>query len=263
NFGTMTKPLHAGNACRNGIIASSLAKGGFTADFGILEGVGGFFDMFTSGEVAESRPESDDFNKNWCIISTGISFKPYPCCRATHSSIDAALELRKAYKINGDEISAIICKHNSQLHRLLRYHQPITGLEAKFCVEYCVSATILRGKLLLEDFKDDKVNQAEVQDLIKKTKCSHFDSESMNRSAIQPTEVLIKLKNGTEYSQSTTIARGDPRNPLTDKELLTKFKDCLSHSACIKYTDQIIDTLSNIESIDSISIKNLMRILSS
>src|SRR5208282_4208919 len=43
NFGTMTKPFHAGRAAENGVVAAELAALGFTASLNGLEADRGFF----------------------------------------------------------------------------------------------------------------------------------------------------------------------------------------------------------------------------
>src|SRR5215831_18257368 len=57
NFGTMTKPFHAGHAARSGVLAALLAREGWTASEHALEGPQGFFNVMSEGPV---RPEVVD-----------------------------------------------------------------------------------------------------------------------------------------------------------------------------------------------------------
>ena len=92
NFGTMTKPLHAGWAARNGVIAATLADRGFTADSAAIEGESGLLHAASGGARLNSRALAS-LGDPWEIVSPGIGVKLYPCCYATHRAIDAALEI--------------------------------------------------------------------------------------------------------------------------------------------------------------------------
>ena len=257
NYGTMTKPLHAGNAARNGVVAALLARDGFTANPGILEGEFSFYNMFSGGKVTEPTNEEQDLGNNWNIISKGIAFKPYPCCRGAHSSVDSMLHLRSEYKIRTDEVAAIVCKTSPLMYWVLRYHQPKTGLEGKFSLEYCVAVALLRGKVSLGDFTNEKVNEAEVQDLIPQVSYLHPKDWPTGHDLTQ--EVVVKLKNGTEYSHKVTLPKGEPMNPMGYEELSAKFRDCVRVSLPQTEIEQVLEMVKNLESLDSIA--RLMGIL--
>ena len=62
NRGSMTKPLHAGNAARNGVLASTLASQGFTADETIFTASGGFAEAYDlpPGSIASAAEKLRD-----------------------------------------------------------------------------------------------------------------------------------------------------------------------------------------------------------
>src|SRR6185369_7009836 len=78
NFGTMSKPLHVGQAARNGILAARLAKAGFTANSQALHARNGYFDSYYPGGKLEFAP-IDDLGRVSAIEKYGVRFKPYPC----------------------------------------------------------------------------------------------------------------------------------------------------------------------------------------
>jgi len=255
NFGTMAKSLHAGNAARAGIVAALLAKNGFTADTSLMEGKFGFLDMFSGGKVIE--PTSDEPDNKWDIVSKGMTFKPYPCCRGTHPSIDAVLYLRNNHEIPADRVTTITCKTKSTTRRILKYDHPKTGLEAKFSVQYCIAAALLRGKISLEDFTNEKVNDPATQELISRIGYSHPKEYERGYSLTQ--EVVVKLNDGTEYAHKVTVPKGEPGNPMTDEELRAKFTDCAHLYFPQNKIDKILDILTHLEYIHSIS--GLMELL--
>ncbi|MGH6770373.1 MAG: MmgE/PrpD family protein, partial [Xanthobacteraceae bacterium] len=78
NFGTMTKPLHCGNAARNGVLAAVLGKSGYTANAAVFEGRNGYFQSFSRG-VEVSLDGFKDFGSRYDLVSGRYRFKPYPC----------------------------------------------------------------------------------------------------------------------------------------------------------------------------------------
>jgi 2-methylcitrate dehydratase PrpD len=99
NLGTMTKPLHAGQAARNGILAVQLGMRGFTASATAIEGPNGFFDNFARG-LDQSLAPFRDLGKTWDLAEYGYKLKPYPSGGIGHTAIDAVLELRSTVAVS-------------------------------------------------------------------------------------------------------------------------------------------------------------------
>ena len=93
NFATMTKPLHAGNAARNGVLAATLGKAGYTANPAAFEGRNGYFQTFARG-IDVSLDGFKDLGRRYDLQHGRYRFKAYPCGGLTHTTIEAALELR-------------------------------------------------------------------------------------------------------------------------------------------------------------------------
>jgi len=252
NFGTMAKPLHAGNSAKNGSVAALLAKNGFTGNESIMEGNFGFCSMFSGGKVNGLGKNEQDFGKTWHIVSPGISFKPYPCCRSTHSSIDASLYLRNVTGVDVGQVEKIICKTSPQHLKLARFHRPKSAYEGKFSIPYCIAAALLRGKVLLGDFTEEKVSDPEAQALL--SRVAFLYPEDFNEDPMSlAQEVVVKLSNGAEYSYKVDTPKGDPQNPMTEDELSMKFKDCARLSLPQIEIEKVLEIVSKLESLGNIS----------
>ncbi|MFC1932719.1 MmgE/PrpD family protein [Chloroflexota bacterium] len=254
NFGTMTKPLHAGNAARNGVIAAELAQKGFTADDGILDKPLSFCDIL-AGEAVNTEWQSE---AGFYIISPGIAIKPYPSCAYTHWAIDAALALRREAGVNPGSIVEVQCRTSSGLPRLLIHSRPTTALEGKFSLEYCVAIALIEGGISLTQFTDDKVRQTVVQGLIKKVKYVHPAEMGSGLENLRG-EVAVRLQNGEVHSRRIDMAKGDPRNPLSWNELEKKYRDCVQPFLSAADTERSISLVSHLETVGDIS--ELMDIL--
>lgn len=257
NFGTMTKSLHAGNAARNGVVASLLAKNGFTANKDILDGPFGFCNVFSAGRGIELAEVARDLGDSWYIVSPGISVKPYPSCRATHSSVDAILHLKKEYNIEANEVAEITCNVSPMIPDIAMQHKPTDALEGKFSLEYCVAIALRDGEVSLKQFTDAKVLSTEVQNFIQKIRLAHPQNWPTGVDLTQ--EVMVKLKDGREYSHRVDTPKGDPKNPMTDEEMLTKFKDCASLAPVPLEAEHLLELIHKIESLDDITV--LMNIM--
>ncbi len=258
NFGTMTKPLHAGNSAKNGVVAALLARNGFTGAESIMEGDLGFCSMFSGGKVNGLENNEQDLGEAWHMVSPGMSLKPYPCCRATHSSIDACLYFRNVVGVDAGQIVKIICKTSPQLPKLARFHRPKSAYEGKFSIPYCIAVALLRGKVLLEDFTDEKVTDAEAQGVLSKVEFQYPD-EFIKDSMTLAQGVVVKLRSGVEYSHNVDTPKGEPQNPMTDEELTAKFIDCARLSLSQTEIEKVLEMLTNLESLDNIS--RLMEII--
>lgn len=98
NFGTMTKPLHAGQASRNGVIAVLLAKEGFTSAKGILETQHGFAEVI--GRRLDHAYLKRSLGNPWAVMEPGIHLKAYPSCMVTHAGLDAVLEIARKVRLS-------------------------------------------------------------------------------------------------------------------------------------------------------------------
>jgi 2-methylcitrate dehydratase PrpD len=127
-FGTMCKPLHAGKAAQNGLIAASLAARGFTSRGDVLDCAQGFADT-----------QSPDFNPQKALAEPrggwhlrNNLFKYHAACYLTHAPIECARELRRRHAIEPEAVRAVVLRVESGADKVCNIPAPRTGLEAKF-----------------------------------------------------------------------------------------------------------------------------------
>ncbi len=222
NFGTMSKPLHAGIAARNGVVAASLAARGFTADASIIEAPLGFLHLFGVGDHDGEKAVAS-LGQPFDIISPGISVKLYPCCYASHRAVDAALQLQKETDIEPRRIARVEARVSRGTAIPLIHHRPQTGLEAKFSMEYCLAAALLDGKVKLASFSDEAAQRPQAQELLQRVE---MVEEEQGQPIVGPATVTVVLDDGSQHSRRVETPRGDPRAPLTWEELVAKHRDC-------------------------------------
>ena len=159
NFGTMTKPFHVGQAARAGMMAALLASNGFTASADILDHPIDYTRVFADKDEADSSRIVGTLGNPWDIVSPGLVVKKFPCCNSTHRTIDATLALATKHTPSPDSIDNVVISMPPGEDIPLIYSRATTGLEGKFCMQYCVASAILDRKVTLDTFQQDHVDR--------------------------------------------------------------------------------------------------------
>ncbi len=224
NFGTMTKPFHAGHAARSGVVSALLAREGFTASEQAIEGPQGYLAVLGAGKREESALEG--LGEPWKILTTGVAVKPYPSCACTHSIIDGALELRRTHHIEPDDVAEVTIGVNQVVPRILIHSNPRSGLEAKFSGEFSAAAALCEGKVGIGTFQDDKTQDAVIRGLMKRVRLVVDPEIPGDLERHVWTRVSVRLRDGRELSIGPRPVPGHPTHPLSMDQLREKFSDC-------------------------------------
>ena len=258
NFGSMTKPLHAGRAAENGITAAELASRGFTAADDGLDGEWGFFQVLGGG--ADLPRIVGALGRPFSIVDPGVSFKPYPCGSLGHPTMDAMLKLVTDHDVKPDQVAHVAVRAGSNILNPLRYKTAKTELEAKFCLPFMMSSILLRRRAGIREFTDEFVSSAPVQAMMTKVD-TVFDPQIEARGFDKMRSVIVvELKDGRTLTQpSDERYRGGPENPFTRADLHAKFTDCAS---LVLSPDRIKRALDAIESVERLaSIRELVSVM--
>jgi 2-methylcitrate dehydratase PrpD len=248
NFGTMTKPFHAGRAAHAGLISARLAAAGFTASADALEHPGGFLSAISpQGRCDRDSPPA--LGKPWHIVANRLSIKKYPACYAVHRSIDGLLDLLKERPLQPDQIARITASISKTRAMLLRNHEPQTALEGKFSMEFAMAASVIAGRASLAEFTDGFVRRPDVQALMRKVAIEtneNYDPEISGASVYDQVRVELVGGEALETAQ-VRRARGAAELPLSDEELFEKFGTCLEAGRARIAPEVLFDRLRNLE----------------
>ncbi len=224
NFGTMTKPFHAGHAGRTGVLSALLAREGFTASAQALEGPQGYFAVLGAGKRDERA--LDTLGAPWKILKTGVAVKPYPSCACTHSIIDSTLELRRTHAITPEQVAEVTVGVGASVPRILIHSNPRSGLEAKFSGEFSAAAALCEGRVGIATFHDDKTEDPAIKAVMKRVRVV-VDPEIPGEGDQHVwTRVTLRLRDGREVGIAPRAVPGHPGSPLSLDQLREKFRDC-------------------------------------
>ncbi|UPA27687.1 MmgE/PrpD family protein [Shinella oryzae] len=227
NFGTSTKPLHAGIAARNGLFAALMASKGVTGSPVALEHPQGFLEVFNGA----GNYNIDRMLAGWAqpldLLAPGISIKKYPCVYSVHGAIDAAIQLHDGPLGNTAGVTDVLVRMHPR--RLLPHvRNPATSaLNAKFSLPYAVARGLVNGAVLLDHFEDAALHDPAVTRVMGLIRMEPHDDDANDYGA----EVVVTLEDGTVLRQTVAAPLGrGPEAPLPQDMLEAKFIDCARRS---------------------------------
>lgn len=220
--GSESKRFHPGRAAQSGVIAALLAQRGYRGPTQILEAKDGGFCQATS----------DCFNLARLTAGLGKKFeaedvvlKPYSCCGSLHSTIDATRALAQTHRIHPRDVERIRV-HNSQVVNLQCgfEYEPLGPLQAQMSLQYCTAISLLEGRVLVDQFREERLSDPQVIDLAHRVEFV-LDPEI---DCIYPekfaSKVEVVLKDGRSLWLRVDYPKGSPENPMTPDEVEEKFK---------------------------------------
>ncbi len=228
NFGTMTKPLHAGRVAAQAFEAVTLAGLGLTAADDALEHHAGFLAALSPrGQVDRERPYRPGEPR---ILATGLSIKKYPVCYSGHRIIDAVIDIAREADLDATQVARVRVGIGRAQASMLRNAAPVTALEAKFSAQFAVAAALLRRKVGLSELDDAFVNEPAMRALYGKVEIGIVEAPDPEDSAFSRYDTVdIDMRDGRVLrSGEVRYPRGHAHLPLAEADLRAKFEDCMA-----------------------------------
>jgi len=251
NFGTMVKPLHVGNAARNGIAAAEMTALGFTANASIFDQQGGFFSALRNEDTSEK------LGKSFRFLEPGIAFKAYPCPYSSQRAVDAIVNIAERHNVVPRDVMEITCAAAPATFRVLIHHRPTTSLEAKFSLEYLLAAGLTLKTINEECFELKHVDDPVMRDLVAKVRLVDPPAQRENPGE-GPVSVQVRTQTAV-YEETVSYAPGHPKNPLSWERLAAKYQACARQGGLNKTT--VAGSLETLSRIDEIAnVRELMQL---
>jgi 2-methylcitrate dehydratase PrpD len=244
NFGTQTKPLHAGFAARNGLFAALLAAEGLQASPEAFEHAHGFLEVLNGAGNYNAARMLENWGAPLDLLAPGISIKKYPCVYSVHGAIDAAIALRARETLDADSIAAVTVRMHRR--RLLPHvRNPATSaLNAKFSMPYAVARGLVTGAVTLAHFEDDALHDPRVMRVMDVIGVDEHSDDSNDYGA----EIVVVLRDGATLTASVAAPLGrGPEAPLPDGMLRAKYADCAGRALTAAGIDVSFDMLMRLE----------------
>jgi aconitate decarboxylase len=228
-FESMVKRMQHGFASRNGLYAAALASAGYVGIKRVFErGYGGFLSVFGEGHDPDATQISAGLGTRWDTLGYGI--KPYAAMGGLHAAIDATLALQAADPIDPAQVRHIRIDVSEAVfkHGGFDITRPIVPITAQMSLKYTVPVVILDRAALVDQYRPDRINRDDVWDLIARTQVVH-EPDFDQGDAGYTTRVSVTTRNGDTRIKVIEKPRGGLGNPLSDEEIVTKYRTLTEH----------------------------------
>ena len=226
---SLMKRLQPGLAAQAAVAAVQLAQRGIRGARGVFDGADGFFRIYLRGRADTMRAREDLGNRFELL---NLSYKPYPCCRDTHSVIDAVLALQTEMPIPAEDVESIRVGLTAPGYQMVCTPEevrraPRTIVEAQFSIPYAVAASWIDGRPRLENFTEDGIARSDVLELAGRVE--GYVDEEIDRDwsrFVTPARLIVELRDGRTFERRVDYAKGHPTNKMSPDEFATKALDC-------------------------------------
>ena len=251
---SVIRTVRDGFSAQASVLSALLAKKGISARFEeAFEGKLGYYHAYARDNYTPEKV-IDKLGKTF--QSEYISFKPWPCCRATHTTVEGLQKMMAEHTINVEEIQEIhIVMH--EIGKMvvepndIKYH-PTTVAIAKFSIPFVVGTLLKYGEVNLQSFTAERLKDSEI---IKLGSLVTYEIDtSLKKEENKITVITIKTKRG-DFKSTMNFPLGCIENPMDNNAMISKFKSCMHYSKK-KYTDEqiekIFDMINHIEELDDV-----------
>ena len=247
--GTWTKRFQAGHAAMGGVLSGMLAQKGYTGPTTILEGEDGFIRAYSYKDIWDLNKITGLFGKKWEMSDTSI--KVHACCRFSAPLADCALDLYKQ-GVQAEDVEEILAKVNKYSIKVLcvpeeKKFSPQTVVDAQFSLPYAIAVGICKGRETIKEYTEEAIKDPDVLKLAAKVKWELDPEAEAVYPRYYPCTVIVKMKDGREYTSHVDYPKGDPENPVSLREVEEKFRFMAGTKLEKAKIEQIIETVLNLE----------------
>ena len=208
------------NASKSGVTSAFLAQNGAQTPSDMIEGELGFLKGF------KNHIDYKELIKiNNKLLINDVSNKPWPACRHSHPVIGVTLDLQKELLKNNiqiNQISEIIIETYKTAIDFCDKPIPKNDIEGKFSLQHCCAISLIYGDILEDYFKENILNNSRISDIRNKVIIKNNPVMTNNFPNNYSASVSLKLKDGSVLKKTNLDAKGDPENPMTQKEICDK-----------------------------------------
>lgn len=244
-FGTQTKPTHAGFAAHNAVLAAMLARSGLSAQEDFLQGRWSLSDFWGQGKEVRGEDVLADLGTSWSILEHGLLMKRFPCCAAAHMALDGVERLRRDHGARLETVRSITAFLPPAAYRNLRFDRPQTASEARFSFTYTAARVLRHGHLSLDHFTDVAVSDRDILQHLDKFHRATADMPT--DAALGKTEIIAEQQDGRDIRIELDDIVGS-KSGLSAADLSRKAETCLNWSG-LGLPETTLDVMEDLETV--------------
>lgn len=230
--GSMAITYVPGVAARDGLVAAYMAQADFTCGAGAIDGRNGLLQVLTGAH--DAAPILDDLGQKFEVLNN--TYKPYPCGIVIHPAIDACVALVHEDGVRHEAIERIEMRVHPDALNLCWRRLPETALDAQVSLFHWVAAALVRGAAGIAEGEQACVSSPAVRALQEQAEATPDPTLRDNQAA-----VILHLRGGRKVERFTDNAIGSITNPMTDAQLVDKFRALARRSLAADRVERLLE----------------------
>jgi 2-methylcitrate dehydratase PrpD len=253
--GAWQKPLQAGHPAMGGVLAASLAEKSYIGSGTVFDGPSGLIKALSFKDQYDYSRITETLGKKWEMMDTSI--KVHACCRFSGPVADCALDLYRQ-GVRAKDVKKITAKVGDFTVRMLcnpieRKLRPVTHVDAQFSLPWAIAVAISKNSTGINEFKGETLHDPEVLALAEKVAWEIDPAAEAMYPKAYPATLMAELNNGRTYQAHVDYPKGDPENPTTKEEILSKFNSLTEKFFDRKRREKIIATVNRLEKLSNLT----------
>ncbi len=248
---TMMKNTVDPMATQSGVFAALLAEKGYTGPEHVIDGKEGLAHCF--GPEWKLNLLTDGLGESWRITQCGM--KAFPTEALTHTPISATLAIIKENDLKPDQVAKIHIRTTARGADILSdpsKYDPHTKETADHSLPYVIAAAVAERQVTPVQFTMAKINDPIIRAQLKKVEVVADPEIEKVFPALQRVAVKITTVDGRSFEKQLDYPKGDPRNPLTDREIEEKFEALAGPVMSQAAQQKLKDAIWNLEKCSSV-----------
>ena len=242
--GSMSKRYHAGMAAAHGYLAAASARAGFTGPTYVFEAPDGGYAHAVSDRY-DLEELTRDLGTTWHCRDMGHKY--YACCGHIHQAIDCAIRIRNEHHLKPEDIEAVTVTTYDVAGMSWGFSEPPKNtVEAQFSFPYAVSAALADGQAFLPQFAPERLRDPVINSLASRVTVRTDERFTSRYPKEWASGVEVKA-GGRTYYEEVTGAKGDPVNPLSDREIEDKYRSLSGARFSKEQQDRMIGAVKHLE----------------
>jgi 2-methylcitrate dehydratase len=237
-------------AAQAGALAALMAKEGYTGPAEVLEGKEGLFEVLSN---VTWHPEELTKGLGEEYLITRCSYKAFPTEALTHQPISAALEVCKELGITYEDVAEVLVETTARGADILSdpsKYKPETRETADHSLPYVIATAIVEGNVLPKAFTMESIKDPRKWEILPKIKVVADQEIDALFPKVKRARVTITTQDGRTKTVQTDFAKGSPENPLSDDEIVTKFRSNAAGVISEKRMDDVLEKSWGMEKMD-------------
>ncbi len=246
-------------ASQAGVIAAMMAREGYEGPVEVIEGKEGLIEVLNN---VEWRPDWLLKGLGEEFMITQCSYKAFPTEALTHQPISAALQVCQEHDLAAEDIAEILVETTTRGADILSdpsKFAPKTKETADHSLPYVIAAAVADGNVLPDSFSDEKLKDPRIWDLLGKIKVIADPKIDGMFPGVKRARVSITTTGGSTHTAQVDHAKGSPQNPMSDEEIVAKFRANAEDVVSSQRQDEIIEATWNFENVEDLG--DYMRLL--